>query len=581
MITLDSNEPTKIGEVIEVSEATITVSLTSTYSGIAPIYEGELKHIGEVGSYIRIPQGLVELLGTVTEISYSGSDSDPSAEGAEYTLRAELIGEIDQGTNQFHRGVGLFPSLGDSVHFTTYSDLEIIFPGATDGSIQVGNLSTDKRIPVSLDLEKLVFHHSAIVGSTGSGKTTTVASLIQKFINDGYENSNVVIIDPHGEYSNAFEHIASIRSVLPDGDAQLRVPYWALPFDDILTIFVNAPEHGTFANRVDEIITKQRREFVRNSEWLDIDPRAVSRETPVPFDIHEVWHQVDYENNETVDGDGNPCIQSEGDPQELIPTTFEEYSRSRDPPNKGATYQVYGANPDRLRHALADPQLEFLKHPEGAITGDDPLVNVVEDWLGHDHPVSVLDFSGVPDRVAQGSIGVILNLLFELAQRSSGDQFSEAGIGRNSPILVVLEEAHRYLDSDDIMSHDAANRLAREGRKYGVGLMAVTQRPTEIPETAFSQMGTIIALRLTNESDQGTIKSSLPDTVAGMANILPSLRQREAIISGEAMNIPVRVELDKPNPWPDANEPTLDQWLESPQTPEIQQIIKYWREIFN
>jgi DNA helicase HerA-like ATPase len=197
------------------------------------------------------------------------------------------------------------------------------------------------------------------------------------------------------------------------------------------------------------------------------------------------------------------------------------------------------------------------------------------EWIGGEKPISVLDFGGVPDEAAELAIGVVLNLLLEVALRSEPDG---PGIGRPSPILIVLEEAHRYLGESAVpLASIAANRIAREGRKYGVGLMLVTQRPSELPDTALAQCGTLIALRLTNSQDQGKIKAALPDSVAGLAAALPALRTGEAILSGEAVVLPARMLIDPPSPYPRAEDPSLAPWRDPELRPDLAPPLAAWR----
>ena len=276
-----------------------------------------------------------------------------------------------------------------------------------------------------------------------------------------------------------------------------------------------------------------------------------------------------------MDAGKNVCVTGDGDAAELIPATFKPYGPGGKPPNKGPSYAVFGTAPDQLRLGLLDPQLRFLLEPDGLAAEEDPLVEVVQEWLGAQEPVSVLDFSGVPAAAADLAIGVILNLIFEVALRS---KFDGPGIGRPSPVLVVLEEAHRYLgETASSLTRESANRIAREGRKYGVGLLLVTQRPTELPGTALAQCGTIVSLRLSNSEDQGTIRAALPDTVAGLAAVLPSLRTGEGIVSGESVVLPARVLFDMPDPRPHADDPPLSPWREEPQVPDVGPALSEWR----
>ena len=335
-----------------------------------------------------------------------------------------------------------------------------------------------------------------------------------------------------------------------------------------------APGRATFANRFAELVVAARRKFVEEADWLTLDPTTVTADTPVPFDICPIWHQLDSENRETrmTTSDPSTARQTDpGDPATLRAAEFEPYGPGGEPPNKGPMYGVHGTSPDLLRLGLLDPQLRFFQEPVGDPKGQDPLVGVMQEWLGKEKPMSVLDFSGVPAEAADVAIGVVLNLLFEISLRG---KTGGPGIGRPSPVLVVLEEAHRYLGEDaSALTRNSANRIAREGRKYGIGLLLVTQRPTELPKTALAQCGTIIALRLSNSEDQGTIKSALPDAVAGLAAVLPSLRTHEAIISGEAVILPARACLDNPNPWPQAEDPSLKPWRQEPRLPDIGPVL--------
>ncbi len=193
-------------------------------------------------------------------------------------------------------------------------------------------------------------------------------------------------------------------------------------------------------------------------------------------------------------------------------------------------------------------------------------------------PFPFLNFSGVPDVAADLAVGVVLNLIFEVALRT---EKGDVGIGRPRPVLIVLEEAHRYLGADaSDLARKSANRIAREGRKYGVGLLLVTQRPSELPDTALAQCGTILALRLSNAGDQSTIRAALPDMISGLASVLPSLRTGEALVSGEAVVLPARVMLDLPRPQPDAADPSLATWRKQATTPDVSSALAAWRGTF-
>ena len=580
---MTERDPTCIGRVRHVLGATVTVALDPDLAGTAPIYHGRLQPVGQIGSLVRIPQGLVDLVATVSLVGIAELSGPvqpaESVQHDERWLQVQLLGEIDRGTGRFQRGVGSYPGLDDPVHFATAEQLQSIFPSPDDKNLRLGCLAAAEEVPVCVDTSRFVVRHAAIVGSTGSGKTSAVASLLQGFVKGGWQSANIVVIDPHGEYAQALTENASVKSVLAAGDEQLRVPFWALPAADILRIFSGPPGGSpTFANRYTELVTAARRKFVEEASWLTLDPTAVTADTPVPFDIRAVWHELDAENNETRTKSGDPdtaCRIDAGDAAALRQAKFEPYGPGGQPPHKGPLHGIHGTMPDLLRLGLSDPQLRFFQEPAGDPKGDDPLVEVMQDWLGGVHPVSVLDFSGVPTAAADLAIGVVLNLIFEVSLRCNTEG---SGIGRPSPVLVVLEEAHRYLsDNASRLTRDSANRIAREGRKYGVGLLLVTQRPTELPDTALAQCGTLVALRLSNSEDQNTIRAALPDAIAGLAAVLPSLRTGEGVVSGEAMILPARVLFDMPSPKPLADDPSLDPWRRDPYVPNVAPALTAWR----
>lgn len=576
------SDPTRIGEVRRVVGATVTVALDGDLASTTPIYRGQLQRVGEIGSLVRIPQGPVDLVATVSHVGIEESSGSVEAEAGlargDRWLEVELVGAIERGTGHFERGVAVYPGLHDSVHFATAQELATMLPPPDPEHVRLGRLAASDEVPACVRASRFVVRHSAVVGSTGSGKTSAVASILQGFASGGWKASNIIVIDPHGEYGQALEGIATVRSVLASGNRGLRVPFWAMSAEEIIRVFAGVSGGATFEGRYMEEVTAARRAFVEAADWLKLDPAAVTADTPIPFDLHSVWHALDAENHETLGKKSDPTTVrklEDGDPKKLRPAIHEPYGAGGAAPFKGPLHGAYGPMPDLLRLGLANPQLRFLLGPEGDPQGDDPLVDTVQNWLGRESPVSVLNFSGVPPRAADVAIGVVLNLIFEVATRCGAE---DEGIGRPSPVLVVVEEAHRYLGKEAAeMTREAANRIAREGRKYGVGLLLVSQRPTELPDTALAQCGTLVALRLTNLEDQGAVRAALPDSTTGLAKTLPSLRTGEAIVSGESMTFPARVVLDMPDPRPLADDPTLDAWRRKAAVPDVSKALAAWR----
>ncbi len=568
------SDATRIGRVRQVLGATVTVELSPELVGTAPLWRGRVVPVGQVGSIVRIPQGSITLLGSVVLVGIS--DLSPplvpaqAVEQGKRWLQLRMLGEVD-AFGQFQRGVSMYPGLDDDVHFSTADDLAVIYPPVESDRVTVGVLAAAPEVPLTLDPSRLVTRHCAVVGSTGSGKTSAVATLIQRFETE-WPSANIVVVDPHGEYASAVSDSSCVRSVGAGSAARLRVPYWALPASRLLSVLCDV-ENRTISDRFGELVVEARRAFAAEAAWLDVDPQSITADTPVPYDLRSVWYRLDHDNRATFSDPKKTtlALSNDGDAANLVGATFEPHSLGSAAPFKGTTFGHYNPATDRLRLRLTDPRFDFfLEIPDPA--EDDPLPAIAAEWLGNDGPVSVLDFGGVPFDVADVAIGLVLDLLFELAARSSG-----GGIGRSHPVLLVLEEAHRYLRAG--LAQAAADRIAREGRKYGVGMMMVSQRPSELPETSLAQCGTILALRLTNSADQSAVRNALPDTVSGLADVLPSLRTGEVLVSGEAVVLPTRALIDRPNPEPQASDPSLEPWRTKPATHvDVAGAVAGWRQ---
>ncbi|WP_277182476.1 ATP-binding protein, partial [Caballeronia sp. BR00000012568055] len=383
-------EATCVGKVRNVLGSTVTVVLNPDLAGVAPIYKGQLQPIGQIGSLVRIPQGLIDLVATVTLVGISELIDKVIPFGSiqrdERWLQVQLLGEIDRATGRFQRGVGTYPGLDDPVHFATPQELASVFPRQDEAHLRLGRLAASEDIPVCIDVSRFVVRHAAVVGSTGSGKTSVVASLVQNFVRGGWTSANIVVVDPHGEYARAFADNASVRSVLArNAESRLRVPFWALPAADIIRIFAGTSGGASFNNKFSEVVTQARKSFLAEAQWLSLDPSAVTCDTPIPFDIRRVWHQLDSENRETrqVKGDSTTaCLEDAGDPSTLRPARFSPYGQGGQAPHQAPTYGVYGSMPELLRLGLLDQRLKFFQEPVGTVTGPDPLVGVVQEWLG-------------------------------------------------------------------------------------------------------------------------------------------------------------------------------------------------------
>jgi len=584
-VNVNELQPTLMGRVRHVLGAHITAELLPEVAGTTPLYQGHVYQIGQIGSLVRIPQGTMDLIGAVTMLGIAElvTPVKPAVvpQQGDRWIQFELLGELDS-FGHFQRGVSNYPAIDDPIHFATHEQISAIFPPQGGGRIRLGSLSASRGGAVYLDLGRLVTRHCAVLGSTGSGKSSTVARLIQSVVSSGFGRANVVVIDPHGEYAPAMGEYAIVSSITGVGENALFVPYWALSFDDLLQVYGRAINNTLIRNRFQELVLQERQEFLRTAKWSAPLPDGIAVDTPVPFDLRKVWHQLDFENSATYsaqNNQGSPCISGKGDLETLTPTRFQSYNLGNASPFKGRTFGQYSPLPDRIRSRLSDTRFDFLSREYPDPTRDDPLPQCVSSWLGTAKPISILDFSGIPAEAADIAIGAILNLLFITAANSS----SVEGIGRSRPVLIVLEEAHRFLAKTNLstsgLAREAAERIAREGRKYGVGLMLVSQRPAELSDTALSQCGTIISMRLTNTTDQSCVRAALPDAIAGLVEALPSLRTGEALVTGEAITFPSRVLVDRPHPEPRAADPSISPWHGEPVENDVKPAIEKWRGV--
>ncbi|MFN4355760.1 ATP-binding protein [Parvibaculum sp.] len=519
--------------------------------------DGHTYRVGQVGSFVRIPLGYQDLYGVVAEIGAAAAPqhvvvADVGGQDTGRWMRVELAGEATG--DHFERGLSQHPNVDDAVHLVTQKDLRRIYGGAEEDQIEIGTLSSAENIVVRLSLDALVTRHSAIVGSTGSGKSTTVASLLRSVVrtaeNVSASGARVLLLDVHGEYSAALGDLAKTFSASPmPGEEPLFVPYWALEAGELLDFVAGGLSDNhliAFTDKIQEL--KESRLSAGPLPGLDLQSLTV--DSPVPFSLKKLWYDLIEFETATFTGPqrDQPAIEAAGDPATLTPPRYTPHAMGAAGPFLNQAAKGIRRQLNLVRSRLLDRRYDFILHPgpwEPDLTGQtaQDLDTLLAGWLGHDRPITILDLSGVPSSVLVRLIGSILRIVYEALYWSR--EKTEGGILR--PLLVVMEEAHRYVspDSGNVAS-DVVKRIAKEGRKYGVGAMLVSQRPSEIDETILSQCGTLIALRLSNPADRGRVKGALPDNLSGLMDLLPVLRTGETIISGEAARLPVRCRVSLP-----------------------------------
>lgn len=577
--------PTLIGEVQSVSGSLVSIRLRSGLSSLALI-DGTSYRIGQIGSFVRIPLGYTSLYGVCSQVGAAAlphamlADADIDGRWMTVTLFGESLG------GSFQRGVGQYPTFGDEVHLVTNLELERIYGSARIGTpLTVGTIASSSGIEAKVDLGKLVARHSAVVGSSGAGKSNLVAVLLDAIAKQGYSSARVLVIDPHGEYASAVGSSGRVFSATPEGDQEpLFVPYWALPFDELLGVTLGELHAGN-----DAVVRNETERLRRDAADFLAEPppvESISADSPVPFSVKQLWADlIDFENRSYLDSGCTQTTQvSLGNVEALIPNAYPPPAMGSGAPYKGQKRGIL-RNLELMRNRLRDARYNFLLSPgpdltptlKGKVIGD--LDELVASWVGHDKPITVIDLSGAPADVLSLVTGTVLRIvydaLFWAADLPTG--------GRSQPLLVVLEEAHLFLpEGRDSTAQRTVAKIAKEGRKYGVGLMLVTQRPTELDSTALSQCGTMIALRLTNAADRARVASAMPDDLANFTALLPALRTGEAIMTGEALPIPSRVRLPEAPNKAVGTDPDLAKGWRSPTRPEVlhyKTAVANWRAL--
>jgi len=611
------SKSTYLGTIQDVNGTTVSVTLANeSLSGLTYV-DGEGYRIGQIGSFVKIPIGYIDLFGIVTQVGASAVPENQvmNQPYGNRWLTIQLVGE-GQRNGKFERGISQYPTIGDQVHLVSESDLRRIY-GQPDKPyfVKVGHIAGAESIPALIDINKLITRHSAVVGTTGSGKSTTVASLINSLSNpEVYPSARIIILDIHGEYGKALRDRSNIYKINADvaiGEKELYLPFWALNFEELAEI-----SFGQFANDKDknivlERIIKEKKKSIAATEREGVNNDNINVDTPIPFSLNHLWHRLYTEtfgtyykgttglaiNNLAYEKDAD-SIDIIGNPITGIPPLFKKVKNEANDLEK-INYLPESLNIGQQLHSLGAklriPRFDFIFKPgnwlpnENGVVTDDLNV-LLRGWIGSDKPITILDLSGVPPSILNLIIGVLLRILYDALFWSR--KLPEGG--RNRPLLIVMEEAHNYLnDNFSGLASITVQRIAKEGRKYGIGAMIVSQRPSEINSTILSQCGTFFALRLSNATDRAHIKGAVSDNLEGLTSMLPILRTGEAIILGEAVKLPMRCLIDAPekDKRPDSFDPIVydEKPPEDSTTPggwgvkriisekDYQELIKVWR----
>ncbi len=452
---------------------------------------------GQVGSQVKIRVGGNWLLASVR--TQRQDNKTPGGVQAHIDFLGE--GDEERLTGRIHgfrRGVTGYPIPGALVFPATSEDLRQIYASDGRASVQIGNVHPTKDIRAGLYVDALLGRHFALLGSTGTGKSTSVSLILHRICEKSPEG-HIIMIDPHGEYSAAFRNTGMLLDV-----SNLQMPYWLMNFEEHCEVFLTSS--GSDRQEDAEILAKALLE-ARMKNRLASQMGKITVDAPIPYLLSDLTNVIQ-------------------DEMGML--------------DKGRTSAPYMRIKNKIDEIKADPRYQFMF--SGMLVGDTmaEFVSKIFRLPARGKPISIIDVSGVPSDITSTVVAVLSRLVFDHAIWSREEQ--------TRPILLVCEEAHRYVpnekNADGSSVGRVLSRIAKEGRKYGVSLGLITQRPSDLAEGVLSQCGTIISMRLNNESDQAFVKAAMPEGARGFLDSIPALRNRECIICGEGVSIPIRVTFD-------------------------------------
>lgn len=503
----------------------------------------------------------------------------------------------------FRQGGVRLPLPDDPVYLPDNDIINAIFGNNGDFSFQIGRLANNDEITYCVDGNKFFGKHIAVVGSTGSGKSCAVAKILQNIMNISngrnknagtVKNSHVIIFDIHSEYKAAFELAENERFNINCLDAErLLLPYWLMNSQELAGIFLE----GNTATAYNQM-SIFKRAVILSKEKHNAGLKNINFDTPVYFDINEVYRYITNKNNEVINQnallpslpkrDDGTVIENADDIylNELVsfyPTNTSQNTKAV----KGAFNGGLGTLISRLETKLTDRRLKFIISPEkenGEQLKTADFEMILEQFLGYANKsnITIIDLSAIPFDVLSIVISLLARLIFDFAFHYSKLRH-ESGLSNDIPFMLVCEEAHNYIPKNTDAEYNASRmsieRIAKEGRKYGLSLMVVSQRPSEVSETIFSQCNNFLVLKLTNVNDQNCIKNLLPDNSAAIVNMLPALSSGECMAVGEAVPLPAIVKMDMPNPAPSSgNVNVYNEWNKDWTDVTFENVIDRWRK---
>jgi hypothetical protein len=518
-----------IGRVIAVSAAQLIVLLQ-------PQGEGKARAPLEMAALVKVRTRASTVFGMISGLRVPL----PSVTAPEEDLKIieiELIGESTQDAGGesagFRRGVSIFPALEDEVFLATPEDLAEVYAPPRDAAVPVGSIHQDAHVPAFLLVNDLLGKHFSVVGTTGSGKSCAVSTILRSVIEQN-PHGHVMLLDPHCEYAHAFPEEAI---VLSPGDG-LHLPYWLFNFEEMAEIVCTSNQRMEQYKILGEAVLAAKIAYFAKPSA----DRHITIDTPMPYRVSDLIRHLD------------------------------NAMGSLNRPDSVAAYQQIKSRINALQH---DARYGFMFGT--SLTLRDEMADILSQLFRipvNGKPITIIDLSGVPSEILNVVVSVLCRITFDFAV------WNENQI----PITIVCEEAHRYAPRDKDSGFEpvkrALSRIAKEGRKYGVSLCVVSQRPSDLAPSLLSECNTLFALRMTNQDDQDIIRGALPEASHGLMKFLPALRNGEAIVVGEGVSMPMRICF---TPLPDDCRPRsatasfTNAWAKDVENSEVSLTIERWR----
>lgn len=495
-----------------------------------------------------------KLIGMVTKVSkkrleFDENEFDPMSEYSSNYCNVTLVGTFyvklsATKTNIFRRAVNTYPEINSKVYLAESEALSIIM-NSLDSEIKsntglaIGKYASNKSVEAILDGNKFFQRHASIVGSTGSGKSFTVANILEKANKLGY--SNIIVFDLHGEYNE----LSYAKQIKINDNGGLHIPLWFFNYEEIHSLFIESAE-GTSSNQravVIQYILENKKKYIENSKEFN-SSEIITADTPVPFSAIGLKAYLEDENIKEV---GTGEFYKSGEKQGQEKTKQGQY-------NGKLTNLI-----TRLQTKIDDKKYNFIFNEESTNQAN-YLNHFVSEIMNNDSKIKVIDLSEIPSDMLSIVIGIVTRLVYDV-------QFwmTPATDETRHPLAFICDEAHLYMPKDtskmkavEKKSLEIFEKIAKEGRKYGVSLVIVSQRPAELNTTIISQCNNIISLKITNDRDKSAVATMLTDSLIGLVDVLPNLDVGECIVVGDSIKLPTKIILDKPKEEPKSS--TIDFW---------------------